>query len=388
MRIVVDQNIPLGTEAFAAAGEVVRLPGRTIQRSDLTDCHALIVRSITKVDRALLEGTPVKFVGTCTIGTDHLDIPWLEANGISWVSAPGCNARSVAEWVVAVVATFHLDRRIDLGSKPRVGVVGVGRVGRQVSKVLTDLGLAPLLNDPPRAELEGQGAFVELDDLVAGCDIVTAHLPLTRSGEHPTHRLLDKPLLSSLPQGALFLNAGRGPTAVSDDLLGLLQERSDLTMALDVLDPEPVVPVGLCQVAHLISPHVAGYSLEGKMEGTRMVRKALGDFMGLSAWELPAGETQPLVVAEIRLEGKSISPETDPWDALCALITASWSPLGDDGRMREILALPDGARGEAFDRLRKEYPVRLEWRHRPVVGVEKLPAASWEIARRLGFAAG
>lgn len=155
MQIIVDQNIPLGTEAFSDAGEVVRLAGRSIQNSDLTDCKALIVRSITKVNRELLEGTPVQFVGTCTIGTDHLDIPWLEANGIEWASAPGCNARSVAEWVGTVLATAHLQRRIDLSQAKKAGVIGVGRVGRQVAQVLAELVAPPLLNDPPRAESEG-----------------------------------------------------------------------------------------------------------------------------------------------------------------------------------------------------------------------------------------
>jgi len=386
MKIVVDQNIPLGTEAFSDAGDVVRLAGRSIQRSDLADCVALIVRSITKVNRELLEGTPVKFVGTCTIGTDHLDIPWLESNGIEWTSAPGCNARSVAEWVGAILATAHLRRRIDLSTLPKAGVVGVGRVGRQVSKVLTELVGAPLLNDPPRQEVEGAAGFASLTETVASSRILSCHLPLTREGSHPTHRLLSGQILSNLPQGAIFLNAGRGPTAVSPDLLELARSRPDLTLALDVFDPEPSVPVDLARSAHFISPHVAGYSLEGKLEGTRMIREALGRFLSLPSWELPEGRKEALHVDKIRLpDGSRIGPVSDPWDALCALVVEAWNPLGDDERMRPILTLPDAERGEAFDRLRKEYPVRLEWRHRPVVGREQLPVAAWEKAVRLGF---
>jgi erythronate-4-phosphate dehydrogenase len=386
MKIVVDQNIPLGDEAFAEAGEVVRLAGRQIRRGDMDGCRALIVRSITKVDRSLLEGTPVRFVGTCTIGTDHLDIPWLEQNGIRWVSAPGCNARSVAEWVGAVLASAHLRRRIDLSLAPRSGVVGVGRVGRQVAEVLAALVAPPLLNDPPRALAEGPDGFVALTDLVKSCPIVCAHLPLTRSGDHATLGLLSRRILSDLPRGAVFLNAGRGPTAVSDDLLALLRERPDLTMALDVFDPEPSIPADLARAAHFISPHVAGYSLEGKLEGTRMVREALGEFLGLPAWELPPGDTAPLEIDKIRLPGGgAVSPDSDPWDALCALIQAAWSPSDDDGRLRACLGLPDKERGEEFDRLRKEYPIRREWRHRPLVGADLLPAASLERVRNLGF---
>jgi erythronate-4-phosphate dehydrogenase len=386
MKIVVDQNIPLGNEAFADAGEVVRLPGRNIQRQDLDGCHALIVRSITKVNRSLLEGTPVRFVGTCTIGTDHLEIPWLEQNGIRWVSAPGCNARSVAEWVGAVLASAHLDRRIDLSKAPGSGVIGVGRVGRQVAQVLTGLVGEPLLNDPPRALAEGPRGFASLTDLVQSSSIVCAHLPLTRTGDHATIGLLSRRILSNLPQGAIFLNAGRGPTAVSDDLLALLEERPDLTMALDVFDPEPSIPPALARKAHFISPHVAGYSLEGKLEGTRMVREALGEFLGLSVWKLPSGDTSPLDVVKIRLpDGDAVAPDSDPWDALCALIQAAWSPLDDDERLRACLGLQDIQRGEEFDRLRKEYPIRREWRHRPLANARLLPKPAFERARELGF---
>ncbi len=388
MKIVVDQNIPLGAEAFGRAGEVVRLPGRHIHREDLDGCVALIVRSITKVNRELLDGTPVRFVGTCTIGTDHLEIPWLEQAGIRWVSAPGCNARSVAEWVGAVLASGHLRRRLDLSRPPRAGVVGVGRVGRQVAQVLSALVDHPLLNDPPRAQAEGPDGFVSLQEVVSGCGIVCAHLPLTRTGSHPTQGLLSRQILSNLPRSAIFLNAGRGATTVSDDLLALLRTRSDLTMALDVFDPEPALPAELARAAHFISPHVAGYSLEGKLEGTRMVREALGDFLGLEPWSLPPSETSALHVDKIRLPGgEGISPASDPWDSLCALIQAAWSPLDDDARLRSILDLPDTTRGEAFDRQRKEYPVRLEWRHRPVVGAHLLPAPAWERAQTLGFRA-
>lgn len=386
MKIVVDQNIPLGNEAFAQAGEVVRLPGRTIQRRDLDGCHALIVRSITKVDRALLEGTPVRFVGTCTIGTDHLDIPWLQDNGIRWVSAPGCNARSVAEWVGAVLASAHLRRRIDLSISPKAGVIGVGRVGRQVADVLADLVGEPLRDDPPRAAAEGPEGFSSLTEIVTQCRIVCAHLPLTRTGDHATHRLLTKPLLSNLPDGAIFLNAGRGPTAVSSDLSALLDERPDLTMALDVFDPEPSIPPDLARKAHFISPHVAGYSLEGKLEGTRMVREALGAFLGLPAWELPPGDVLPLDVDKIRLpDGSPVASGSDPWDALCSLIQAAWSPLDDDARLRAILDRPDAERGAEFDRLRKEYPIRREWRHRPLANAGLLPQATRDRARKLGF---
>jgi len=385
MRVIVDQNIPLGLEAFSDAGEVVRMPGRNLRKQDLDGCEVLIVRSITRVNAALLEGTPVRFVGTCTIGTDHLDIPWLEQVGIRWTSAPGCNARSVAEWVVSVLAVAHRRQRLDLSVLGRAGIVGVGRVGRQVETVLEALGWDVRKNDPPRAAVEGPMGFESLDDVLEDCQVVTAHLPLVRDGNWPTAGLLGRDL-SRLCRGATFLNAGRGATASTADLEAVGVTRSDLFLGLDVFDPEPSFPVHLARRADHLSPHVAGYSLEGKIEGTRMVREVLGEFLGLGAWSPPSARTAPLLTRHLALpDGSPVSLDADPWDALAALLVGAFDPGRDDAEMRKLLDLPDSERGQGFDRLRKEYPQRLEWRNRPVSGVGGLPPETWEIAQRLGF---
>lgn len=375
--IVVDQNIPYGLEAFSSAGEVVRVPGRDIRPEQVRDATALIVRSITKVNASLLEGSSVRFVGTCTIGTDHLDIPWLESRGIAWSSAPGCNARSVAEYVVAALALAHRRGRCDLSKAPPAGVVGVGRVGRQVASALESLGLPVLRNDPPRAEIEGSSGFVGLPELLSRCSIVCAHLPLTREGTHATAGLLSWDLLRALPRGALFLNAGRGPTSPSEGLRRLMQDRPDLTLVLDVWDPEPVLPVDIAAGSLVATPHIAGYSFEGKVEGTRMIRHQLGLLENLPAWEAPFLELAPLP--------DSIRPGQDSWTMLCDLILAAYDLEGDDSRTRAILPLPDVARGESFDRLRKEYPIRREFRHRPVNDWNALPPSVRTMAIRLGF---
>lgn len=377
--IVVDQNIPYGFEAFSSAGEVVRVPGRDIRPEQVRDATALIVRSITKVDSGLLEGSAVRFVGTCTIGTDHLDIPWLESNGIAWSSAPGCNARSVAEYVVAALALAHRRGRCDLSKAPLAGVVGVGRVGRQVASALEGLGLEVLRNDPPRAEIEGSAGFVGLEELLSRCEIVCAHLPLTGSGPHATRGLLTWDHFRTLPRGALFLNAGRGPTTPSSGLRRLLADRPDLTLVLDVWDPEPALPADLATAVLVATPHIAGYSFEGKVEGTRMIRARLGELEGLEAWSVPPLEPAPLLAPG--------AVGTDAWDAFCDLVLAAYDLEGDDRRTRAILPLEGRARGEAFDRLRKEYPIRREFRHRPVVGWEKLPESVRTLASRSGFVA-
>lgn len=375
--IVVDQNIPYGLEAFSSSGEVVRVPGRDIHPDQVREATALVVRSITKVNAALLEGSAVRFVGTCTIGTDHLDIPWLESRGIAWSSAPGCNARSVAEYVVAALALAHRRGKCDLSMAPLAGVVGVGRVGRQVASALECLGLSVLRNDPPRAELEGSAEFVDLPELLSRCTIVCAHLPFTRSGMHKTHGLLSWEHLRSLPQGAVFLNAGRGPTSPSQGLRKLLEERPDLTLILDVWDPEPALPPDIAARTLVATPHIAGYSFEGKVEGTRMIREQLGLREGLAPWSVPRLEPAPFVARD--------STDQDPWMELCDLILDAYDLRADDARTREILPLAEVARGESFDRLRKEYPMRREFRNRPVIGWEGLPMGVRTMAARLGF---
>lgn len=385
MRVVVDQNVPLGQEAFQDAGQVVLVPGRHLRREDLRGCEILIVRSITKVTPKLLEGTSVRFVGTCTIGTDHLDIPWLESEGIYWTAAPGCNARSVAEWTVSALATAHLRKRLDLAQKIRAGVVGVGKVGSQVATLLETLGFQVLRNDPPRAKTEGGHGFSNLDEILQSCAVVTSHLPMVRDGQWPTKALWAKNL-EKLRPGTVFLNSGRGPTASTPEVLQVLKSRPDVFAVLDVFDPEPSFPGDLATRADLVSPHVAGYSLEGKIEGTRLVREELAGFLGLRPWSPPPPKTLPLDVRSLRLpDGHLLSPSTPVWDALAALVVGAHDPSRDDTAMRSLILLSENERASGFDKLRKDYPERLEWRHRPVQNTSSLPAQAWEIAQKLGF---
>jgi erythronate-4-phosphate dehydrogenase len=388
MRVVVDQNVPFGREAFQDAGMVVPVPGRELRREHLRGCEVLIVRSITRVDAKLLEGTSVRFVGTCTIGTDHLDIPWLESEGIHWTAAPGCNARSVAEWTLSALAVGHLRGKLDLSRSPKAGVVGVGNVGSRVASLLETLGLEVLRNDPPRARAEGAAGFADLGKVLETCSIVSSHLPSVPDGPWPTRNLWGQNL-SKLASGSAFLNSGRGTTASSRDLLAAGRARPDLFLALDVFDPEPSFPADLVDRADLATPHVAGYSVEGKVEGTRSVREELGAFLGLRSWTPPSPTLQPIDGASLLLpEGQTINPSTAPWDALASLLVAAYDPVLDDARLRTLLPRTPAERGTGFDRLRKEYPDRVEWRHRPVRNVRQLPAETWEIAQRLGFREG
>lgn len=228
--------MPLAREAFSTLGEVAIKSGRALTPADVRDVDILAIRSTTRVDRALLAGSRVRFVGTATIGTDHMDIPWLEQQGIRWCFAPGCNANSVAEYIVA--ALLHLARRHGFRLKGKtIGVIGVGNVGRKVVEKARALNLRVLQNDPPRARNEGGAEFVELPRLLGESDIVTLHVPLTGEGPDATQGMAGHDFFGRLKSGAIFINAARGPVMVSDELLRALGFPRDLAsqdIALDV----------------------------------------------------------------------------------------------------------------------------------------------------------
>lgn len=351
-RIVVDENVPMAQAAFGSLGVVELVAGRSIPPTLLREADALVVRSITKVDAALLEGSRIQAVGTCTIGTDHLDKLWLEVRGIAWSAAPGCNARSVGEHVVSSLCHFHRVGRLDLSKPLTIGIVGLGNTGSALAGIARSLGWTVLACDPPRAQREGAEGFLPLEAVVEACDVLSFHVPLIRSGEHPTYRMAGLDLLSRLRPGAVLVNAARGPVLDPQVLVALRGLRPDLSIALDVFDPEPAFPAEMTEVADLLSPHVAGYSLEGKIEGTRRIRNWLGRQWGTSDWD-------PGVVDPLRLELPAGTG--NDWDDLVSMVLAVHDPLGDDAAMRKLSVLSASERGLGFDRLRKEYPVRREW---------------------------
>lgn len=212
MRIVADENIPLLDAFFAGFGEIRRLPGRSIDRAAVADADVLLVRSVTPVTREMLEGSPVRFVGTCTIGTDHLDLTYLQDAAIQWSSAPGCNARGVVDYVLGSLLTLAEIEGVDLRQRT-YGVVGAGQVGGRLIAVLKALGWKVLVCDPPRQSAEG-GNFVSLDEILQRCDVISLHTPLDKNGQSSTWHLLDEARLRQLRQGAWLINASRGAVVI------------------------------------------------------------------------------------------------------------------------------------------------------------------------------
>ncbi|SDG82919.1 erythronate-4-phosphate dehydrogenase [Pseudomonas flavescens] len=353
MRIVADENIPLLDEFFAGFGEIRRFPGRAIDRAALGDAELLLVRSVTNVDRALLEGSQVCFVGTCTIGTDHLDLQYLAEAGIAWSSAPGCNARGVVDYVLGSLLVLAERLGADLAQRT-YGVVGAGQVGERLVRVLRGLGWRVLVCDPPRQRAEG-GGFVDLQQIVEQCDVISLHTPLTRDAEFATRHLIDAHCLRRLRPGAWLINASRGAVVDTAALREHLQQGADLHVVLDVWEGEPLVEPALAALCHIATPHIAGYSLDGKLRGTAQIHDAFCRHQGIS----------PQVQLDALTPGRwlprlSIGAGSEPAWALATLCRAVYDPRRDDADLRRSLVADVQARKAGFDLLRKQYPMRRE----------------------------
>lgn len=353
MLIVADENIPLIEEFFASFGEIRRLPGRQITRADVHDADVLLVRSVTRVDRELLEGSAVKFVGTCTIGTDHLSLDDFEHAGIQWASAPGCNARGVVDYVLGSLLTLADIEGADLAQRT-YGVIGAGEVGGRLVRVLRDLGWMVQVCDPLRQAAEG-GDYVSLEQIIEQCDVISLHTPLSKSGDFATWHLLDEARLNRLKPGTWLINASRGPVVDNAALRNVLNAREDLQAVLDVWEGEPQVDVELADLCVLATPHIAGYSLDGKQRGTAQIYQALCAFLG----QTPQVQLADLLPAPW-LAKVELSANSDQAWALAMVCRGVYDPRRDDADFRRTLTGPVDQQKQAFDGLRKHYPVRRE----------------------------
>jgi erythronate-4-phosphate dehydrogenase len=353
MLIVADENIPLLDAFFEGFGEIRRLPGRSIDRAAIEQADVLLVRSVTNVDRALLEGSNVRFVGTCTIGTDHLDLDYFQQAGITWSSAPGCNARGVVDYVLGSLLTLAEIEGADLAQRT-YGVVGAGEVGGRLIKVLRGLGWNVLVCDPPRQAAEG-GDYVSLEQIVERCDVISLHTPLSKNGDLPTWHLFDKARLNQLKSGTWLINASRGPVVDNVALREVLLQREDLQAVLDVWEAEPQVDVALAELCVIATPHIAGYSLDGKQRGTAQIYQAFCEYRG----QLPQVSLDDLLPAPWLAE-VSLNANSDPAWALAMLCRGVYDPRRDDADFRRSLVGSVEEQRAAFDGLRKHYPERRE----------------------------
>ncbi|ANI61456.1 erythronate-4-phosphate dehydrogenase [Pseudomonas sp. PvR086] len=353
MLIVADENIPLLDAFFEGFGEIRRVPGRSIDRATVEQADVLLVRSVTNVNRALLEGSNVRFVGTCTIGTDHLDLDYFQQAGITWSSAPGCNARGVVDYVLGSLLTLAEIEGVDLAQRT-YGVVGAGEVGGRLVKVLQGLGWNVLVCDPPRQAAEG-GDYVSLEQIIEQCDVISLHTPLDKQGPQATWHLFDKNRLNQLKPGTWLINASRGPVIDNAALRQVLLQREDLQAVLDVWEAEPEVDVALAELCVIATPHIAGYSLDGKQRGTAQIYQAFCKFLGQ-----PEQVSLNDLLPAPWLSAVTLNADTDPAWALAMLCRGVYDPRRDDADFRRSLVGNVSEQRAAFDALRKHYPLRRE----------------------------
>ena len=350
MNVVVDENVAFAEEAFSKFGEVQLLHGREIDQSVLKNTDALIVRSITQINKKLLKGTAISFVGTATIGTDHVDLEYLKERSINFADAKGCNADAVAEYVFTALFSAAVKKNISLKDKT-IGVVGVGNIGSRIVKLAEAYGMKVLMNDPPRQKKELSTAFVPLEKILTA-DIITIHTPLTIDGEDKTFHLFDRNKLIQLKEGTIFINASRGEV-VDNTALSELLDVNKFTAILDVWENEPNIDQELIRKVLYATPHVAGYSLEGKINGTRMMVDAMNKFFNKNIlWqpELPEFE-----ISEIIVDSASSKEEL-----LSSIFTKIYN-IEEDSKPLKTFSGDKESLGKYFDLLRKEYPLRREF---------------------------
>lgn len=373
MKVVADENIAFVKEAFSEFGEVVTVPGRMINRELLADANILLVRSITPVNRELLEDTTVKFVASATIGVDHVDTEYLKEKSIGFAYAPGSNAESVAEYVIS--ALFLLSSKMNRPlQQMTLGIVGVGNIGSKVYRYAEALGIRCLLNDPPKKKMTGSEIYISLNQLVEESDILTFHVPLITSGEYNTYHLVNHELIARMKKNAILINTSRGKVF---DEKSIRAERARLGgLVLDVWENEPNINSEIFKIADIGTPHIAGYSSDGKIRGTKMIYDAAcAFFFSKPKWQIPENYISE-VVKQIDV-CSSAQPITD------AVLNA-YSIEEDHKSLSEIVEMEKTEQGKFFDNLRRNYPGRREFPH---FLIKCLPAQKEEakIISELGF---
>ncbi len=361
MKIVADANIPFVRECFSSVGDVEVLSGRDITPAVIAGADALLVRSITPVNEALLSGSRIRFVGTATIGFDHVDLNYLNEHKIGFASAPGSNANSAAEYVIAALLEVGRKHKIPLEGKS-IGVIGVGNVGSRVARKCEALGMRVLRNDPPLQRRTGDPRYVPIEALY-GCGFLTIHTPLTHEGIDKTFHLADAGFFSSLKRGAVFVNASRGAVVDTKALKAAMHDGGLRAVVLDVWEGEPDIDTSLLEMVDLGTPHIAGYSLDGKITGMTMIYRAFCDYFHLQ----PRYDTRDFLpapeVPRVELQTDGLADE----ELLARAVERVYSVSRDDQDLRRVVDQPPDKRGRFFDALRKNYPVRREFHNTTVV---------------------
>jgi erythronate-4-phosphate dehydrogenase len=348
MKIVADDKIPFLRGALEPFAEIVYVPGKEINNSMLKDTDALLIRTRTRCTENLLEGTKIRFIGTATIGFDHIDTQYCSKKGIRWTNAPGCNSSSVQQYIAAALLTISSEYHFNLSEKT-LGIIGVGNVGSKVEKFARAIGMKVLLNDPPRARLEGKKKFHSLNKVLSESDIVTVHVPLNVVGEDYTYHLFNEEKMKKIKKGAWFINSSRGEVTDTAALKKVLVSGRLAGAVIDVWENEPEVDTDLMHLAFLTTPHIAGYSTDGKANGTAMVVNSLCKYfdIGTGNWYPGNVPLPPDPVLSIDCAGKSEE------EILREVVIYTYNIKEDNYRLRRSTL--------EFEKQRGDYPLRREF---------------------------
>ena len=335
MKLMIDDTVWGFEEIFSDFGEIVILPGRQIDRQSLLDCDILIVRSRTTVNKELLQGTKIQFVGSTVAGLDHIDEAYLCENNITFASAQGCNANAVAEYVISAISNLAHDYSFDLSDKT-LGIIGVGNVGSRVDFIAKQLGITTLLNDPPRQEIEGKEGFVDLNTALSA-DIVTFHTPLTFSGSYPTNNILASHNFELITQNTIVINTARGGI-IDEDLWEKTKTKANV---IDCWEEEPNINTKLQSSTYWATPHIAGHSIDAKFKGSYMIYKELCRFT-----KAPLKNEFENLISRATVTINEIT--------LHETLNAIYPFIEDHLAIKDI---------SKFEDYRRNYPDRFEWRH-------------------------
>lgn len=371
MKIVIDDKIPYIQGALEPYAEVVYLPGPKTTAEVVRDADALITRTRTICNEALLSGSSVKIIATATIGYDHIDTDYCDKAGIRWTNAPGCNAKSVEQYIASALMVMAEKKGLTLAGKT-IGIVGVGNVGSKVAKIAEIFGMRVLLNDPPRARAEGEKGFVGIDKIIEESDFITLHVPLNQEGMDATWHMADEQFFARMLRKPVFINSCRGEVVKTDALKQAIRNGQVSGAVIDCWENEPDLDLALLDLADLATPHIAGYSRDGKANGTEMSVQAVSRFLGLGSKNWKAGNVEKPAVPEILIDGTGKTTQ----QILSEAILATYDIREDDARLRASVL--------TFEKQRGDYPVRREFPAFTVAGKFSNPKVIDKL-KKIGF---
>lgn len=360
MLLIADNKIPFLTGALEPFTDVIYSSGKDITNELLksTGAEALIIRTRTRCNHELLSGSRVSFIATATIGFDHIDTDYCQKNGIYWTNAPGCNSSSVQQYLASALVTLSHLKGFNLKDKT-LGVIGVGNVGSKIVRLAEQLNMKVLLNDPPRERKESACQFRSLDTILRECDIISFHVPLIPEGIDKTFHMADSSFFDKVNDGTVIINSSRGEVVDSDALKSAIRSKKVAGAVLDVWENEPVIDSELLDITDIATPHIAGYSADGKANGTAMSVQALSRYfnLGVDDWEAAEIPCPQNLIINIKCKGKNDD------NIVNEAILATYNILDDDARLRNSV--------ETFEKQRGDYPLRREFHAYEVMLSEK-----------------